>query len=74
MKRTKEKTEKELEDEERQATFANEITSAMLSHGYVSSQQLSHLSVIFIVVLFLLGANFLWNPVILHVKISCLGE
>ncbi|XP_057379774.1 M-phase phosphoprotein 6-like [Daphnia carinata] len=33
MKRTKEKTEKELEDEERQATFANEITSAMLSHG-----------------------------------------
>jgi len=33
MKRTKEKTEKELEDEERQTTFANEITSAMLSHG-----------------------------------------
>ncbi|KAI9558083.1 hypothetical protein GHT06_014836 [Daphnia sinensis] len=33
MKRTKEKTEKELEDEERQAAFANEITSAMLSHG-----------------------------------------
>ena len=33
MKRTKEKTEKELEDEERQTAFANEITSAMLSHG-----------------------------------------
>nr|CAH0109201.1 unnamed protein product [Daphnia galeata] len=33
MKRTKEKTEKELEDEERQEAFANEITSAMLSHG-----------------------------------------
>lgn len=33
MKRTKENTEKELEDEERQATFANEITSAMMSHG-----------------------------------------
>jgi hypothetical protein len=34
MKRTKEKTEKELEDDERKQTFANEITSAMLSHGY----------------------------------------
>ncbi len=42
MKRTKEKTEKELEDEERQATFANEITSAMLSHGLVSASDNSH--------------------------------
>lgn len=33
MKRTKEKTEKELEDEERQSAFADKITSAMMSHG-----------------------------------------
>ena len=34
MKRTKEKTEKEIADEERKTTFAKEITSAMKTHGY----------------------------------------
>jgi len=33
MKRTKEKTEKELEDEDRKTTFADQITPAMISHG-----------------------------------------
>ena len=34
MKRTKEKTERELENEERQAMFAHEISDAMKSQGW----------------------------------------
>jgi hypothetical protein len=33
MRRTKEKTDKELQDEERKAAYAHEITTAMLTHG-----------------------------------------
>ena len=36
MKRTKEKTEIEIEDEERQQMFRNQITNAMRHQGFVT--------------------------------------
>ena len=41
MKRTKEQTEREIENEERQAMFAHEISDAMRTHGSVLQKALT---------------------------------
>ena len=43
MKRTKEKTEIEIEDEERQQMFRNQITNAMRHQGFVTFLSLIHI-------------------------------
>lgn len=48
MRRTKEKTEKEMADEERKTAYAKEITSAMKVHGYNSKRNFCDLCYIIV--------------------------